>query len=98
MLAHKLGRAVYDLLTREHAFDLTRFVTASPLRGETEPTVSLAHAGLSLLQAPAFYTAQTVREPLDEKPEAAGCDWTVSLAPLLGEASPRVPWLPLHRV
>jgi transposase len=27
-LAHKLGRAVYDMLTREHAFDLTRFVTA----------------------------------------------------------------------
>ena len=28
VLAHKLGRAVYYLLTREHAFDLTRFVTA----------------------------------------------------------------------
>ena len=28
VLAHKLGRAVYDLLTREHAFDLNRFVTA----------------------------------------------------------------------
>ena len=27
-LAHKLGRAVYYLLTREQAFDLTRFVTA----------------------------------------------------------------------
>ena len=39
VLAHKLGRAVYYLLTREHAFDLNRFVTASPLRGETEPTV-----------------------------------------------------------
>jgi hypothetical protein len=39
VLAHKLGRAVYDLLTREQAFDLTRFVTASPLRGEMAPTV-----------------------------------------------------------
>ncbi len=39
VLAHKLGRAVYDLLTREQAFDLTRFVTASPLRGETVPAV-----------------------------------------------------------
>jgi transposase len=28
VLAHKLGRAVYDLLTREQAFDLQRFVTA----------------------------------------------------------------------
>jgi len=39
VLAHKLGRAVYDLRTREHAFDLNRFVTASPLRGEPEPIV-----------------------------------------------------------
>jgi transposase len=39
VLAHKLGRAVYDLLTREQAFDLKRFVTASLLRGETEPAV-----------------------------------------------------------
>ncbi len=38
-LAPKRARAVYDRLTRAHAFDLTRFVTASPLRGETEPTV-----------------------------------------------------------
>src|SRR6185436_14733699 len=37
VLAHKLGRAVYDLLSREQAFDLQRFVTASPLRGEPEP-------------------------------------------------------------
>lgn len=28
VLAHKLGRAVYDLLTRKQAFELTRFVTA----------------------------------------------------------------------
>jgi transposase len=28
VLAHELGRAVYDLLTREQAFDLNRFVTA----------------------------------------------------------------------
>ena len=28
VLAHKLGRAVYYMLTREQAFDLTRFVTA----------------------------------------------------------------------
>jgi transposase len=37
VLAHKLGRAVYSMLTREQAFDLQRFVTASPLRRETEP-------------------------------------------------------------
>ena len=28
VLAHKLGRAVYYMLTRERAFDLSRFVTA----------------------------------------------------------------------
>ena len=28
VLAHKLGRAVYYMLTREQAFDLTRFVAA----------------------------------------------------------------------
>jgi hypothetical protein len=28
VLAHKLARAVYDMLTREQAFDPTRFVTA----------------------------------------------------------------------
>ena len=39
VLAHKLGRAVYYLLSREQAFDLQRFVAASPLRGETEPVV-----------------------------------------------------------
>ena len=39
VLAHKLARAVYYLLTREQAFDLTHFVTASPLSGETEPAV-----------------------------------------------------------
>ena len=48
VLAHKLGRAVYDMLTREHAFDLKRFVTAYPLRGETELTVALVHSRLSL--------------------------------------------------
>jgi len=39
VLAHKLGRAVYDLRTREQAFALQRFVTAYPLRGEMEPVV-----------------------------------------------------------
>ena len=42
VLAHKLGRAVYFMLTREQAFDLQRFVTASPLRGEPAPAVYLA--------------------------------------------------------
>jgi transposase len=37
VLAHKLARAVYYLLTREQAFDLHRFVSAYPLRGEIEP-------------------------------------------------------------
>jgi hypothetical protein len=37
VLAHKLGRAVYSMLTREQPFALTRFVAAYPLRGEREP-------------------------------------------------------------
>jgi hypothetical protein len=37
VLAHKLARAVYSMLTREQPFDLTRFVSAYPLRGEREP-------------------------------------------------------------
>ena len=37
VLAHKLARAVFYMLTREQAFDLKRFVTAQPLRGEPEP-------------------------------------------------------------
>jgi hypothetical protein len=52
--AHKLGRAVYDLLTREQAVDLTRFVPAYPLRGELEPMVSLADNGESLLDVPSL--------------------------------------------
>jgi hypothetical protein len=96
--AHKLGRAGYDLRTREHAFDLNRFVTVYPLRGETEPMASLAHAGLGLLSTPSLYTASTVRESLDEMPEAARVDWTVSLAPRLGDLSPSALWLPLPRV
>ena len=47
---------------------------------------------------PYICTAPTVRESLDETPEAAGFDWTVSLAHLLGDPSPSAPWLPLHRV
>jgi len=39
VLAHKLGRAVYYMLSREHAFALQRCVTAYPLRGEIEPAV-----------------------------------------------------------
>jgi len=98
VLAHKLGRAVYSMLAREQAFDLNRFVPASPLRGETEPTVYLAPPGLSLWSTPSFSTALTVRESLDEMPEAARFDWTVSPAHLLGDPSPSPLWLPLHRV
>ena len=98
VLAHKLGRAVDSLLTREHAVDLNRVVTASPLRGETEPIAYLAHPGLSLWQTPSFYTAPTVRESLADTPDAAGFAWTVSLAHLRGDSSPGLSQLPLHRV
>jgi transposase len=39
VLAQKLARAVYLMLTRHQAFDLQRFVTASPRRGEGKPAV-----------------------------------------------------------
>ncbi len=55
VLAHKLARAVYSMLTRARAFDLNRFVTASPLRGEPAPAVSLATNGPSLHDAPSLY-------------------------------------------
>jgi hypothetical protein len=45
VLAHKLARTVDYRLTREQPFDLQRFVSASPLRGETEPAASLAATG-----------------------------------------------------
>jgi transposase len=57
VLAHKLGRAVYDLRTREHAFALKRFVTAYPLRGETEPAASRATRGPNLQDGSSLYTA-----------------------------------------
>lgn len=98
VLAHKLGRAVYSLRTREPAFALQRFVAASPLRGGTEPVASLAENGESRRAAPSFSTARTVREYLGDSPGAGPFDGTASPAPLLGEASPRVPWLPLPRV
>jgi transposase len=67
--AHKLGRAVYYLRTREHAFDLQRFVSASPLRRETEPVAELANNGESPFDIASFYTARTVWEYLDDPPE-----------------------------
>ena len=42
------------MLTRAQAFDLNRFVTASPLQGETEPAGSLADTEQSLLDAPSL--------------------------------------------
>ncbi len=63
VLAHKLARAVYYMLSREHAFDLNRFVTAYPLRGEPEPgvmkigdigTIVLMHNGEFLFLWPGF--------------------------------------------
>jgi transposase len=98
VLAHKLARAVYSMLSRHQAFDLNRFVTAYPLRGEPEPAASLANIGQSLLAAPSFYTARTVMEHLDIRPRARGVEWTVSPAHLLGDSSPRAPGRPLPRV
>jgi len=97
-LAHKRARAVYYMLTREHAFDLKRFVTASPLRGEPAPAVSRADHGQSLHEAPSLSTAPTVLEPLDQRPGALGVEWTVPPAHSLGDASPSLPWLPRPRV
>ena len=43
-------------------------------------------------------TAPTCGSQLDQKPGALPFDWTVSLAHLLGDASPSLLWLPLRRV
>jgi hypothetical protein len=59
VLAHKLGRAVYCLRTREQAVDLQRFVTTYPLRGETEPAAELAHEGRRLQQTSSFWGPET---------------------------------------
>ena len=98
VLAHTWGRAVYYMLSREHAVALQRFVPASPLRGERAPAVSLATSGLNLPEGSSLSTAWTVPEPLDAGPGAGPFDWTVSPAPLLGDSSSRVSWLPLPRV
>jgi transposase len=47
MLAHKLGRAVYDILKRQTAFDMRRFLSGS-WSGADEPHASLDDHGLSL--------------------------------------------------
>jgi len=63
-----------------------------------EPAASRADNGENRLAVPSFSTARTVREQLDPRPGALAVDWTVSPAHLLGDPSPRVPWLPLRRV
>jgi hypothetical protein len=60
--------------------------------------VSWRANGLSLLRTSSFSTAPTVKKSLDPTPAAAGRDWTVSPAHLLGEASSSGSWLPLPRV
>ena len=99
VLAHKLGRAVYDLRTRQPAFDLQRFVSAYPLRGEREPAASLADNGESRHDVPALSLQRRLwGEPLDPRPGALAVDWPRSSAHLLGDPSPRASWRPLHRV
>src|SRR5439155_6440811 len=47
VLAHKLARAVYDMLKRGVVFDHNTFLQSSG-RGAGEPAASLGHDGLSL--------------------------------------------------
>jgi transposase len=47
VLAHKLARAVYDMLKRDTAFDMDKFFNESR-RGASEPAASLAAEGISL--------------------------------------------------
>jgi transposase len=47
ILAHQLARAVYDMCTRETAFDMRTFLPES-WSGVGEPVASLDHCGLSL--------------------------------------------------
>jgi len=47
VLAHKLARAVYDMLKRRVVFDLDTFLQSEG-RGAGEPATSLGHEGRSL--------------------------------------------------
>jgi hypothetical protein len=53
VLAHKLARAVYDMLQRPTAFDMHKFLTGER-RGVREPGASLATDGRSVV--PMLYT------------------------------------------
>jgi transposase len=50
ILAHKLARAVYDMLKRETAFDMPKFLKGS-WRGAGEPSASLDDSGISRAMA-----------------------------------------------
>jgi transposase len=52
ILAHKLARAVYFMLSRGHAFDATKFFPASAARGPAVRTTEGAHATTSGAASP----------------------------------------------
>lgn len=68
VLAQKLARAVYYLLTRPQAVDLQRLVTVEPLRGTGAPAVYLAPNGPRPPAAPSCWAASTACEPLGTLP------------------------------
>jgi hypothetical protein len=51
VLAHKLARAVYDMLQRDTVFDMDKFLNSSRSRAG-EPDASLDHHGISLNTCP----------------------------------------------
>jgi transposase len=73
ILAPKLARAVYDMLTRQTAVDMAIFLRASRSRAG-EPAVSLATPGMSLHPArgiscwAASWNAQACRGPASQSP------------------------------
>jgi len=84
VLAHKLARAVYDMLQRRVGFDLDTFLQSSGRRAG-EPAASLGHHGCSLTtvlghEAPRAST--NAPEHIGTVPRPCACDWTPALAPV----------------
>jgi hypothetical protein len=83
ILAHKLARAVYDMLTRDTAFDLDTFLREE-WRGAGEPAVSRDADGLSLARPCSegeHAASSNAHEHIGLSPGSLRVDWTLVPAP-----------------
>jgi hypothetical protein len=63
IFAHKLARAVYYMLRREHAFDGTKFFHSTARRGGSEERPSPAAGGVLGPRAPMTHRAEAQQRP-----------------------------------